>query len=44
MDLSEEALQAALVLGACLMLSLFEGRVADEDLALFAPEAWLEQC
>lgn len=41
MDLSEEALEAALMLGACFVLGLFEGCVANEDLALFAPVAGL---
>lgn len=41
MDIAEEAFQAALVFRACLMLGFLEGGVADEDLALFAPIAWL---
>lgn len=43
MNIAEEALEAALVFRACLVLSLFEGCVADEDLALFAPVAWLKR-
>lgn len=42
MDVAEEALEVSLVFGACFMVGLFEGCVADEDLALFAPVAGLE--
>jgi hypothetical protein len=36
-DISKESLQAALVFRASFMLGLFEGRVANKDLALLAP-------
>jgi hypothetical protein len=36
-DLSQEALEAALMFWASFVLSLFEGRVTDKDLALLAP-------
>jgi hypothetical protein len=40
-DVAEEALEVGLMFPTRLVLGLFEGCVADEDLALFAPMARL---
>jgi hypothetical protein len=40
-DITKEALKAALVLWTGFVLGLLERRVANEDLALFAPKARL---
>lgn len=42
MNLVEETAEVALVFWAGFMLGLFKARVANEDLALFAPDARLQ--
>lgn len=46
MDVAKEALQITLMFGRSLMLRLFEGGIANEDLALLAPKLGLcrSQC
>jgi hypothetical protein len=40
-NIAQEALEATLVFGTGFVLGLLEWRVANEDLALFAPESRL---